>query len=215
MAENKQQTEDDTIPYMIKLEELTCIHPEIRESIITLIKILKMRKTSLKQTLMNLGHHSNIIDEELRDEDFGIVYSNIDLLTIHLPNLRREQINWNTLQQEEIGLLADFIVEIIEKANQIKEKVIKEPIKQKEDMMDEQEKTAFEQVVRKELASLNDRETKIDYSNSLKKIRDRLSTKEKEILANNICLEFYGKKLEEMEWKIGKRKKADAKSAMQ
>ena len=164
---------------------------------------------------MNLGHHSNIIDEELRDEDFGIVYSNIDLLTIHLPNLRREQINWNTLQQEEIGLLADFIVEIIEKANQIKEKVIKEPIKQKEDMMDEQEKTAFEQVVRKELASLNDRETKIDYSNSLKKIRDRLSTKEKEILANNICLEFYGKKLEEMEWKIGKRKKADAKSAMQ
>jgi len=211
MVDNK--TEDDAIPYLSELEGITCIHPDITDSIVTLIRILKMRKTPAKQSLMNLNHHSNIIDEEMIDEDFGIVYSNIELLSIHLPNLRREQINWNTLQQEEIRLLVDFIKEIVNKANDIKEKIIKEPIKQKQDLMDEQEKTAFEQIQRKELMDLNNSTSKAEFNNNLYMINNRCTTKEGRILTNNICLEFYGKKLEEMEWKIGKKKKINAKNA--
>ena len=122
------------------------------------------------QTLGNLNYHGNVIDDEMKDEDFGIIYSNIDLLSIHLPNLRREQINWNTLQQEEIRLLAGYIKEIIEEANEIKEKIVNVPIKQKPDLMDEQEKTAFEQIQRTDLNLLKEKTNQATFVFLLKDI---------------------------------------------
>ncbi len=210
---DKQQTPDNPITYLEELKNIKCIHKTIQDKISTLIKILELRRTPSTQTMGNLSEYGNIISTELKDEEFGIVYSNIDLISIHLPNLIREQRNWNTLQQEEIMLLASYIREIVQEANEIKEKIVNVPIKQKSDLMDEQEKTAFEQVQRKDLNSLKEQPTKLDFGRVLKGINDRCNTQEKKILIENICLEFYGKRLGEMEWKIGKRNKTIVKSA--
>lgn len=213
MVENKQ-TEDDTIPYLKKLKELNSIHPIIQESISTLLKILEMRITPSGQTLKNLGHHLKIINTELMDEEFGMIYSNIDLLSIHLPNLLREEKNWNTLQLEERILLVDFLIEIVNKANKIKEKIIKEPVKQK-DMMDEQEKTAFLQIQRADINKLKEVTTKLDFVRIKKIALDRCNTKEKKILMENIFLEFFGGKSEDIEWKqMGRKRKIIVKNAM-
>ena len=214
MADN-QQTPDNLITYLDDLKNIRCIHKNIQDKITTLVKILELRQTPSMQTLGNLNYHGNVIDDEMKDEDFGIIYSNIDLLSIHLPNLRREQINWNTLQQEEIRLLAGYIKEIIEEANEIKEKIVNVPIKQKPDLMDEQEKTAFEQIQRTDLNLLKEKTNQATFVFLLKDIIDRCDTKEKKILTDNICLEFFGKKLEDMEWKIGAKKKTVAKRAKQ
>lgn len=213
MADNKQQTPDNPLTYLEELKNIRCIHKNIQDKINILIKILELRKTPSMQILGNLNEYGKIIDTELKDEEFGMVYSNIDLLSIHLPNLIREYRNWNTLQQEEIRLLADYIREIIQESNEIKEKIINIPIKQKTDLMDEQEKIAFGQVQRKDLNRLKEQPNKIAFVTILKNITDRCNTQEKKILTDNICLEFYGKKAEDMEWKIGKKNKITAKSA--
>jgi len=213
MEKDKQQTPDNPITYLEELKNIRCIHKNIQDKINTLIKILELRQTSCAQTLGNLSHHGSVIDTALTDEELGVVYSNINLLSIHLPNLRREQVNWNTLQQEEIRLLASYIAEIIQEANEIKEKIVNVPVKQKTDLMDEQEKVAFEQIQRKDLSILKEQLNKLDFGRILKDINDRCNTQEKKILTENICLEFYGKKLEDIEWKIGMRRKIIAKSA--
>ena len=97
-------------------------------------------------------------------------------------------------------------------ANEIQEKIVNIPIKQKTDLMDEQEKVAFEQIQRKNLGILKEHSNKVAFGYNLKDINDRCNTQEKKILTDNICFEFYGKKLEEIEWKIGMRK-TTAKSA--
>ena len=216
MAEDKSPTVENPISYIDKLGRINCIHKNIQEKLVTLIRILKMRITPKTQTLKNLSRLQVQIDDELSDEEFGIVYSNMDVLSIHLPNLRNEQKNWNTLQQEEVVLLADYIDEIVAEANNIKKEIVKVPIEQKESLMDMQEKNAFEQTQKMALNALKGLKRKGDFDFSKRIILDRCNTEEKKILINNLCFEMYGQKLEEMEWKIGmKGKKASAKSVEQ
>lgn len=197
------ETVANPIRYLEGLKTLKVVHPEIKAKLDEYIRILEESKTHKKQIIENINHHFNKIHDEINDmED---IYSGIDILSIHLPNYEREQKNWNTLEHKEITLLVSAIKELIEASNRIEHKIIEKPVVQKEQGKTEQEKIAFENVQRQHLNAMDDATSKIQFSILRSKLKGMIKTEEEKILTNNLALEIFGKKVEDLEWEI-KRK---------
>ena len=211
--EDNEQIQVNPIDYLPTLESIKCNHSKIQEKVDRLIEILKNQITQKKQSLINFESQFKRIEDKTEDEEFKFTFGDMDIFKHFIPDLLREFKNLNTTNVEEQKLLAEYIKHIVLESNELKNNIVKEPIIQKKELMDEQEKMAFEQAQLNDFGKLNDVTNKGSFNVIVNRIKARCDTKEKEILANNICLEKYSRKLEDIEWKYGTRKKTNVKSA--
>ena len=209
-----QETKTNPIRYLEDLKKLEIVHPSIKQKFNEYVRVLEESKIHKIQIINNIDHHYNQINHEM--EELKDVYSGIDILSTHLPNYEREQKNWNTLQHNEISVLVSAIKDIIKLANDIKVKIVEKPVVQKQEGKTEQEKVAFENVQKEYLIAMKNATSKAEYNIIRNQLRAMVNTEEEKVLTNNLSLEIFGKRMEELEWEI-KRKtpRKDAKNAVQ
>lgn len=141
--EPPKETIANLLDYLERLKNLKPKHEIIKNMLDRSIAILEDSKTHLMQIIMNINHHSGLIKTELAEEEFGIVYSNIDILSTHLPNFQREQKNWNTLKQKEINNLAKCIENLVEASNNIERKIVEVAISGQDKKKDRRRNLSF------------------------------------------------------------------------
>jgi len=203
----KKDKDKDVLPYLSKLKELKSIHPSIQISIEKWIRVLEEAQGPIKENMNSVMDSKKQIDEELIDANFGDIYPDSNLNKI-FPLYEQAQKNFNTRQGKQAINLSEFIIELVTICDGIKEKIVEVPAFQEEPIKSESEKKAFENKQRQDIKNLKDKvSNKAHFNLTRNKILKLAQTKEEKMITDNIALDIFGKKLEDVPWDIGKRKK--------
>jgi len=135
----KDQKDKSLFSYFEEFKKPKSSHPSIQNIIDNHSRILEQLKVPITQSLKNISIIHGEIQSELSDEEFGLVYSNIKLLSDTFPNYDREQKNLLTLYSILINNTVVYVKELVEGTNEIEAKVIQEPIAKKESEETEEE----------------------------------------------------------------------------
>ena len=208
--ENPQDNKDDHIlPYLPRLRSIKTIHTPIKIIVDKYMKVIEEFEGPIKENMDSVVSFKKEIKNELFDPSFGDIYPDSSLNKM-FPLYENAQKNFNTRQDKLIQKFVEFIIEIIEIANEIKETIREVPIKQEEPIKSEAEKKAFENKQQSDMMLLEDKkkiENKADFNLVKNNIMKRAETDEERILTDNIALKIFGKKIGDVEWNIGRKKK--------
>ena len=208
--ENPQDNKDDHIlPYLLRLRSIKTIHTPIKIIVDKYIKVITEFEGPIKENMDSVVSFKKEIKNELFDPSFGDIYPDSSLNKM-FPLYENAQKNFNTRQDKLIQKFVEFIIEIIEIANEIKETIREVPVKQEEPIKSEAEKKAFENKQQSDMMLLEDKkkiENKADFNLVKNNIMKRAETDEERILTDNIALKIFGKKIGDVEWNIGRKKK--------
>jgi hypothetical protein len=125
VSEAKHPEEDDEkflIPYLKNIENLKSVHPEIQVQIDNYVIRLRQLIIPKKIILVNHRTQKDRIEKAQEDKELMDIYSNIDLISIHLPNYIEVNKGYNTILNQENQILSTMIVELVNIANGIKNK---------------------------------------------------------------------------------------------
>jgi len=213
-VEKGKSKEQDTLYYLEEFAKLTSIHKPIQDKIKEHIRILKALLIPFKQTMMSAGEYEKKIKNEISNEEYSEVYSDMPVLASYLPDYQREMKNLRTLDTTQTRNFVNFIIELIEVSNEIKVP-IKVHLPAKESKMDEQEKSSFESFQNADLLVMDLAKSKAEFNSTRFKIKGRIKNKEQQDITDELSLKVFGKKIGDMEWTIGgkKKKKTNAEIA--
>lgn len=207
---SEQKPTDKKIPdaiHLQELKELKSIHPQINNLLEKYLAVLERHIDPIKESMQNAVKFRKKMNEQMGDEYYGDYYSNIPLISDTIPNFRDAQLDFNTKVERQKSDLYKFIHELISESNNIKEKIVTKPIVQKQEGKTEQEIKAFENKQRDAMMDMEKVTQKAEFNRMKNDILKMAKTEEEKIITNNIALDLFGKKLEEKEWHIGRRKK--------
>ena len=201
---------NQTTPDMVHLDNLKKLkptHQSIKNIHQRYIMVLERHIDPIKESMENSLKSRQRMNNELQDEYYGDFYSNIPLIKDVIPAFRDAQMDFNIKVERQKKDLVLFIIDLVNATNEIKDKVIEIPVKQKESQKSEAEKKAFENKQREDMMLMQKASNKAHHNNIKNNITKMAKTEEEKILTDNISLDIFGRKLKEEEWKIGGRKK--------
>lgn len=204
--ENQQDSKKkDILPYISKLKAIKTIHPSIKIVIDKYIRVIEEFRGPLRENMDSVVSFRGGIKSELFDESFGDIYPDSSLNKL-FPLYDNAQTNFNTRQQRIIETFAEFIIETIETTDKIKE-TIKEVPSSKQKEMSEADIKAFENIQREEMLLMQKAPNKAEFNTKKNAVKGRAKKEEEIMITDNISRDIFGKKIGDVEWKIGKRKK--------
>lgn len=209
-VEEHQKVEDKKpwkpLAYLETFNKLKSIHEPVQNVLDKHSRILEELKIPMTLSMSNISHYHREIEKQLKDDELGDIYSNISLLSSTFPDYDREQFNLITLHQREIMNLVLLIGELVEATNHITERIITNPVPTDRPPKTEQERLDYENLQKRDLMSMTEAKAKSSFNILRNTVLNRINTEEERALTNNICSEFFGKKIDEVEWKPGKKK---------
>lgn len=206
--EQKQDTDKNLLVYLDKLKVMKSIHPPIQQIIDKYIRVLEEIRIPLRDDMKNVIKYRQEMKSKLVDEDYGDIYDDV-FLNETFTSYDIAQINFNTKKQKEIANLVEFIGILIEGINSIKEKVVTKTVVQKQEGKTEEEKKAFQNKQREDIMRMQNASNKAEHNIIRNNVLKRAESEEEKILTDEISLDIFGKKIGEVEWKIGRKKKVN------
>ena len=207
---DSQQPHDGfVLAYLPKLRDLKTIHPPIKIIIDKHLKVFEEFEGPIRENMASVVSFKKEIKAELFDENFGNIYPDSSLNKM-FPLYEEAQKNFNTRQDRQLLKFSEFVIELINASNQIKETIREVPVNQEEPIKSEAEKKAFENKQQSDMMLLEDKKktpNKADFNLIKNNIMKRAETNEEKILTDNIALKIFGKKIGDVEWNIGRKKK--------
>ena len=203
MPQDQANKEKDVLVYFHELKELKSVHSSIQIAISRYIRVIEEQRGPKREAMQSVVSRKSEIKKELYDDNFGEIYPDSSLNKV-FSLYEEAQRDFNTKQEREIFNLIEFIKELVDTSNNIKEKIITKTIVQKEEPKSEQEIKAFENKQKEDMIFLQKKiPNKLDFNIIRDSIIKRAETEEEKIITNNLSLDLFGKKLEDVKWKIG------------
>lgn len=200
-----KDTDKKLLTYLDDLSKIKSTHPEIQIVMKNAMEVMEQLRIPLNQSMTNIMQYDKEIKEETGEEsEYGSIYFNIPLISKTIPSYQREQQNLRTLKQKQIANLVETIKKLIDAMNEISSQIKEVSVPQKE-VMAEPDKKAFESIQSIDILKLTKVKKKTSFTMLKKQITDRAETPEQKLLTDNISRRILGKKIEEEEWKMGKK----------
>lgn len=199
MDKGKNNKEQD------EFENLKSEHSNIQAVIDRYKKALKEVEFNLKISMNDMTEYKKKIEEESQSEEYGECYDNIPLISIIFPNFNREIGNYMEVIERNEDMLKDFIKDLVDESNNIKQTIAYKP-EEKTDLTDAEIK-AFDKIQRQDVKAMMDANIKAQFYFMKNRVLKRAETDEQKKITDAVSLDIFGKKIGDVGWMIGGRKK--------